>query len=99
MLVIFQILYYHYGPQLSGTLLVFTGGNFYFFHAHIFRFHEWDLAENFTGTVDFSRTVSKNFSREGKFFHGRKSKNFHGKVYFFDGEKENTANMLLSAPT
>ena len=77
---------------LSGTLLVFTDGNFYFFHAHIFRFHGWDLAENFTGTVDFSRAVSKKFSREGKFFHGRKSKKFHGKdFFFFTGKKKSTA--------
>ena len=69
--------------------MVFTGGNFHFFHAHIFRFHGWDLAENFTGTVDFSRAVSKKFSREGNFFHGRKSKNFHGKdFFFFTGKKK-----------
>ena len=72
----------------SGTFVVFTGRFFYFFHAHILRFHGWVLAENFTGTVDFSRAVSNNFSREGFFFHGRKSKKFHGREFFFHGEKK-----------
>ena len=73
----------------SGTFVVFTGRFFYFFHAHILRFHGWDLAENFTGTVDFSRAVSKNFSREGFFFFtGGNPKNFTGGIFFFHGEKK-----------
>ena len=73
---------------LSGTFVV--RAEFFFFSRPRSCFHGWDLAENFTGTVDFSRAVSKNFSREGKIFHGRKSKNFHGKDFFFTGKKENT---------
>ena len=82
----------------SGTFVVFTGRFFYFFHAHILRFHGWDLAENFTGTVDFSRAVSKNFSREGFFFHGRKSKKFHGREFFFLGEKNTASKNIIIGP-
>ena len=53
---------------------------------------------NFTGTVDFSRAVSKTFSREGFFFHGRKTKNFHGRHFFFHGEKKKHCARSMPKP-
>ena len=73
----------------SGTFVVFTGRFFYFFHAHILRFHGWVLAENFTGTVDFSRAVSNNFSREGFFFSRAEiQKISRERIFFFTGKKK-----------
>ena len=58
---------------------------FIFFHAHIFRFHGWDLAESFTGTVYFSRAVSKKF-----IFSRAEIQKFSREGFFFSREKKNT---------
>ena len=65
----------------------FHGRNFLFFSRPHFRFHGWDLAENFTGTVDFSRAVSKTFSREGIFFSRAENQKFSREGFFFTGKK------------
>ena len=72
----------------TGTLVVFTGVIFNFFHAHKFLFHGFVLAENFTGTIYFSRAVFKKNSRGEGRFHGRKIKKFHGRLFFFTGKKK-----------
>ena len=81
---------------LFGTFMV--RAEFFIFSRPSSCFHGWDLAENFTGTVDFSWVVSKTFSREGNFFHGRKSINFHGRVfYFFHGKKKTGGGVRMMA--
>ena len=48
----------------TGTLVVFTGVIFNFFHAHKFLFHGCDLVAIFSGTIDFPRAAFKFFNGE-----------------------------------
>ena len=82
---------------LSGTFVVFTAGILYFFRAHILRFYGWDLAENFMGTVDFARVVSKTFSREDFFFFTAGNPYIFTQRVFFHGEKKGGGRIRMMA--
>ena len=62
---------------------------FFFFHAHILRFHGWDLAQISRGLLIFHGQFPRFFHGKEFFFTGGKPKIFTGGIFFFTGKKKN----------
>ena len=84
-------------PRIFTALSWFSQAEiFNFFHAHIFRFHGWDLRKISRGLLIFHGQFPRNFHGKENFFTAGNPKIFTGRIFFFTGKKENTGSPGLS---